>query len=194
MIKKITLITLTIAAIGFSACQQKQTAGPSVVIDPDTLSREVALKYVANYGKHAGTVDSTITDAQGLEKKKQLPNTRAIYFSIERMEALVKKIKDEGGQGIRFYLAAYDSTYTKGFNGRKPAKDYWGYNTLVMVSTKDTTINGTLYHWDYYNQKPPAGKNGGLQGSIIGTTPENRGEQCPPPATCSTTGATLVQP
>jgi hypothetical protein len=191
MIKKITLITLAVAAIGFSACQQKQAAETAVTGRPDldTLSYQKALKYVANYEKHAGMVDSTIDDASARNTTKKVPNTRAIWFSIERMDSLVSRIKREHGDGIRFYLATYDSTYKEAFGGNKPNKRYWGHTTLVMVSTKDSTVKP--YHQDYFYRKTA---NGPSQGVIVGTVPENRGEQCPPPATCSTTGATLVQP
>lgn len=188
---------LAIAAMGLSACQQNQHADlatDNTGSDMDTLSYQVALKYVKNYEKHAGTVDSTVTDARAVEKKKKLPNTRAIWFSLARMDTLVKKIKAEGGDGIRFYLATYDTVYTEKFKGgHKPPRQYWGYNTLIMVSTKDVVKDGINYHWDYYGQKPPAGQVGGNQGTIVGTVPENRGEQCPPPATCKSIGATLVQ-
>ncbi len=185
-IKK-SVLALAIAAISFSACQQKQAAEPAVTGHPnfDTLSYQKALKYVSNY--KAGMVDSIGDDASGINKHHPVPNTRAVWFSIKRMDSLVAQIKREGGDGIRFYLATYDSTYKDVIGGNKPDKRYWGHTTLVMVSTKDSTVKP--YHQDYYYK---INGNGPSQGVIVGTVPENRGEQCPPPSTCKTVGATLV--
>jgi hypothetical protein len=194
MIKKITLISLAFATIGFSSCQQKQQADVStnkIGINIDTLSLQTALRYVKNYKKNAGTVDSAFSDAQAVEKTYKGSNTRCIWFSVDRLQALVDSIKKEKGDGIRFYLATYDKSYSEDFKGgHKPEKQYWGYNTLVMVSTKPDSTTGTLIHQDYYGKNSQAGQNGGQQGFIVGSTPENRGEQCPPPATCK--GATLL--
>lgn len=197
-IKK-TAFYLAIATLAFTACQQKKTADTStaantVVLDTlnlDTLSYNVALNYVKNYAKHAGTVDSTIT-LQGKPIVKKNPNTRCVWFSAVRLRKLADSVLKEGGDGIRFYLATYDSLYTDQFAGHKPNREYWGYNTLVMVSTKDSLNH--KFHQDYYKPKAKPGENGGTQeGFIIGTTPENRGEQCPPPLTCTKTGATLIK-
>ncbi|WP_184543012.1 hypothetical protein [Mucilaginibacter sp. FT3.2] len=195
MTLKKTLFALAIAATSLSACQQNQHADLTLPpgADADTLSYQLALKYVKNYEKHAGTVDSTVTDANAVEKKRKLPNTRAIWFSIDRLEAVVKKIRAEGGDGVRFYLATYDTVYTEKFKGHKPAREYWGYNTLVMVSTKDTTKDGSKYHWDYYGTSLTGNTAVNSKGFIVGMPPENRGEQCPPPVTCKSIGATLVQ-
>jgi hypothetical protein len=46
-----------------------------------------------------------------LKVTKKRPNTRSIWFSAERLQALLDKIKSEGGDGIRFYLATYDTSY-----------------------------------------------------------------------------------
>jgi len=194
MIKKITLITLAFAAIGFSACQQKQQADVSankIGINMDTLSLQTALRYVKNYSKNAGTVDSAFSDAQAVERTYKGSNTRCVWFNAKRLRALADSIINEGGDGIRFYLATYDKSYSEDFKGgHKPDKQYWGYNTLVMVSTKPDSTSGKIIHQDYYGKNSQPGQNGGPQGFIVGTTPENRGEQCPPPATCK--GATLL--
>jgi hypothetical protein len=185
---KVTLFALAIATLGFSACQQKQAIETAVTGRPnfDTLSYQKALKYVANY--KADSVESIGDDANAVQKPKKVPNTRAIWFSIERMDSLVSKIKREHGDGIRFYLATYDSTYKEVFGGNKPDKKYWGHTTLVMVSTKDSSVKE--FHQDYFYKKNVKGPS---QGVIVGTVPENRGEQCPPPSTCKSIGALLVQ-
>lgn len=184
------LITLAIAALCLSACQNKHVEASkdnNVKDNMDTLSLQVAKTYVGNYAKRAGTVDSSFTE-EGISKIKKLPNTRAIWFSVERLKALVEKVEAEGGDGIRFYFATYDSTYNDKSKGHTPPRSYWNHNTLVMTSTKDSLKE---YHRDYYNDKK-LGSNGGINGFIIGTTPENRGEMCPPPANCNDVGALLI--
>lgn len=196
------LLLLSAAAIIFSACQNQhandapKTEAPKLtaqqVIDTDSLSYEHAKQYVKNYEKHAGTVDSGYTEANFAKVKKK-PNTRCIWFSADRILALAQKIKDEGGDGIRFYLASYDTVYANKFKGRKPPKDYWGYNTLVMVSTKDSVNKVEQhYHQDYYTNSKVTDQTKPPRGFIVGGVPENRGELCPPPKNCNTVGATLI--
>lgn len=189
MTLKSTLITLAVAAIGLSACQDKPvdaSTDDQLTVNMDTLSLPVAIAYVNNYAKRAGTVDSSYTE-EGIAKTKKMPDTRAVWFGIERLKALVKKIEAEGGDGIRFYYAAYDSTYTDKSQAHQPPRPYWNHNTLIMVSTKDSL---NTYHRDYYNDKKINAN--GVNGFIIGSTPENRGEMCPPPANCQDIGATLI--
>ncbi|MCO5934713.1 hypothetical protein NAF17_04105 [Mucilaginibacter sp. RB4R14] len=198
---KKTLLLLSATAVIFSACENQHAKDESKaeapkltaqqVIDTDSLSYERAKQYVKNYEKHAGTVDSNYSESNFAKTKKK-PNTRCIWFSADRILALAQKIKDEGGDGIRFYLASYDTVYASKFNGRKPPRDYWGYNTLVMVSTKDSVNKvDEHFHRDYYtNGKVTPSKP--ATGFILGGVPENRGEICPPPKTCNTVGATLI--
>jgi hypothetical protein len=197
MIKKFTLIALAFAAICFSACQQKPATTTVAAPDPqanlDTVGYKLALAYVKNYEKHAGKADSIIKLDQKPDTMK-VANTRAIWFDLKRLKALVAKIDSEKGDGIRFYLATYHNDYPGTFvDGHIPDKMYWGRNTLIMVSTVEVKKDGKTLHWDYYNGKPAPGQNSGATGFIVGTPPENRGEQCPPPSTCSSIGATLVQ-
>ncbi|MBD1393345.1 hypothetical protein [Mucilaginibacter glaciei] len=188
MTLKNVLFVLAAGAICLASCQSKtaeiKTAG--INFDNDTLSYQRAKAYVKNYEKHAGTVDSVVNGAIGNKVVKK-PDTRAIWFSADRLEALLAKIRKENGDGIRFYLATYDTVYKESLTAHIPPKKYWGYNTLVMVSTRDSL--GGKFHQDYYG---PAKANGMGGGFIIGATPENRGEICPPPRDCNTIGATLA--
>jgi len=193
---KSTLIYLGLAIFGFSSCQQNQHANVAANVsslDSDTVSLTVAKQYVNNYAKHAGFVDSTYTGEQ-LNKVKKMPNSRTIWFGIDRLQAMVNKIKAEGGDGVRFYLATYDTVYhPNGIYNHVPDRKYWGYNTLVMVSTKDSIHK---FHRDYYGNSidPSSNSKSDSKGFIlgVGTSPENRGEMCPPPSNCATIGATLV--
>lgn len=183
MITKRILVLLAAAAISFTACEPKK-AEPAPTAEAgaplDTLSYETALRYVKNYEKRAGTVTP---DSGGLLQ----PNSRSIWFPKEKLKRLLDSIDKQGGDGIRFYIATYDKKYQDNDNTKKPEKIYWGYNTLVMVSTKLT--DGV--HKDYYNNGKANSSD--KAGFIVGTTPENRGEMCPPPRDCPSVGATLIQ-
>ena len=191
----VTIISIAVAAMTMTACQTKKTvAADDKLLDQDTLSVAYAKIYVKNYAKRAGTLpvrpgsDSAIPDAPAGTDRPPIgvkPNTRAVWFSLAKMKALVAKIESEGGDGIRFYYAAYDSTYSDTCHTHIPQRDYWNHNTLLMVSTVDSGS----YHWDYYNNDP-RGTIG--KGHIILAAPENRGEMCPPPANCNTVGALLI--
>lgn len=188
-IKTTLFILITVLAI--SACQNKEQKVESFADANDTVSYELAKKYVQNYERHAGFVDSLYSDSLGKLQAAKLPDTRTIWFGIDRLESLVKKIKAEGGDGIRFYLATYDMYYPKDFKkGHVPPKDYWGYNTLLMVSTKDSL---NQYHRDYYSDTRIGGKQS--KGIILGlgSETENRGEICPPPSDCHEIGALLIE-
>ncbi len=185
---KSKLIVLTAATFCLTACKQNSNTAlksPGLKDNADTLNLQVARNYVKNYAKNAGTIDSVFID-EGTTKIVKLPNTRAVWFSVERMKALVEKIEAEGGDGIRFYYATYDSVYDR-TRKNPPPKSYWDHNTLIMVSTKDSL----KYHRDYYNDRR-VGHGNGKNGFIVGAFPENRGEMCPPPANCRSLGATLL--
>lgn len=188
------LLCVALGAICFTSCQQKNDGGTDTggigALNSDTLSYKVAKQYVHNYTKRAGYVDSVV-HGPGISKKIRMPNTRSVWFSLSRLKALVNKIDSEGGDGVRFYLAAYDSVYVTAKSGHTPPREYWDYNTLVMVSTKDS-LNGK-YHQDFYNNSSQSKHPKGII-LTVGSAPENRGEMCPPPSNCYVTGATLLNP
>jgi hypothetical protein len=202
---KLHLLMLFAIAIAFTACQPKQveripaiTAANSEEIPDSVLVPLAEAKaYVKNYAPKAGFVDSSPEDiAAGQPKKK--PDTRCIWFSKERLQAMLDKLEKEEGNGIRFYLAAYDKTYPDvppDGSAHQPPKAYWGYNTLIMVSTKpDQNAQGMQINKDYYEDLENGAKTGVAKkgGFIVKLTPENRGEICPPPANCYDLGATLI--
>ncbi|WP_143310089.1 hypothetical protein [Chitinophaga vietnamensis] len=196
-------LSLASMAIAMVACQQAPSNSKATDPQPpslgsnDTLSVKAAQQYVLNYipnpvgGTFASPADEDLSE-DGRKKKNK--NTRCVWFKLSRLEALVAKIKAEGGDGVRFYLAAYNKNYVPDTLGvHIPDSVYWGHNTLLMVSTFDSTMSdGKHLHWDYYtNDKPELSKlrQGGI---IISAVIENRGEMCPPPANCNDIGATLI--
>ncbi len=183
---KTLCLIATVAVCALMACNQSNKAKQAEVnthtaADSDTVSVATASKYVKNYASRAGVVHKLMGD-------KGTEGTRCIWFDIDRLDSLVEKIREEGGSGIRFYLAAYDARYDTLKVKHHPRKAYWGYNTLIMVSTRN--INGI--NRDYYtNLKGTGEKTGHI---VLMTDPENRGEICPPPANCNDIGATLLSP
>lgn len=186
---KHTLLLMAFAGFALTACQPKQASSPTAAVsatetpDSNEISLADAKKYVAQYGMHAGKVD-TIVEGKPVE----LENTRAVFFDTTRIIKLLAKLRKEKGDGIRFYLARYDAKV--GQNSTFDPK-YAGYNTLVLVSTKDSVNKqGQHFHRDSYTSKTANGPGGGF---IVGAGPENRGEMCPPPRDCPSIGATLIQ-
>jgi len=120
---------------------------------------KTAYRMVANYAPRAGFVQ---------RGDQQLPNSRTVWFDLARLRQMVDQIEADGGDGIRIYFAAYDNAYTSNVteDGQVPPREYWGYNTLLLVPTRDSIINGGVYHRDYFDP--------------IDSTIVNRGLLCPP--------------
>lgn len=154
----------------------------STIVLKDTISPFSAKRLVKNYAKSSY---HPILDSTG--RCKDTFDTRCVWFGKEQLKALVDSIYKEKGDGIRFYFAAYDKKQCE-----VPVNcDYLGYTTLVMVSTKrDSTKKNNK--WKYFHADYFGGKKPGPRGAILTTTPENRGEICPPPSNCSDDGATLL--
>ena len=183
------LLATIVAASGFAACSghsgahtgEKYTAQDSVKIPNDPLpdsiilSKGTASNYVGNYGKY---------DSLSKIETAMKPNTRCFWISLRRLNGLVAKLNHENADGVRIYFAAYDSVYPPSYKN-PPRRDYWGHNTLVMISTHATRG----IHADYYNDTTFTQVKG-PRGFII--DPTNRGEICPPPSNCFTQGAYLL--
>jgi len=176
---------------------QGGSADTTAAVIPDSVKVPftIAKHYVNNYAPHAGFVDP-VAGEKGASGVKD--NTRCIWFSKERLSAMLQQLEKEKGDGVRFYLMTYDDKYnTKDRVGSypPPEPDYWGYNSLLMVSTRDSVANGQTYHRDYYTDQNmltgAKGKN--KPGFIVGMVPENRGELCPPPSDCFKQGALLLE-
>jgi len=200
---KLHLLFPALNIIFITACQPKQaetvvhtSVDTTAIPDSVLVPLKEAKAYVTNYSSKAGFVDSTPEEITSGKPKKK-PDTRCIWFSKERLQAMLNQLENEKGNGIRFYLATYDKHYpdvqTKKSENHPP-KEYWGYNTLLMVSTRPAkNEQGVAINKDYYidlvKGTPQASKPNGF---IVGITPENRGEICPPPANCFDQGATLL--
>ncbi|HEY9261269.1 hypothetical protein [Chitinophaga sp.] len=148
------------------------------------LSFDQARRYVENYGKQ---VDTILTPGpKGSNIVDMVSNTRCIWFDKSRIRDLICQLDQDGGDGMRFYFATYDSAYSAG-NSKSdslltepaPAPDYWGRNTLVIVSTRNKI--------DYFGDS--TSRKGFL--FTIEDQAENHGELCPPPAKCY--GALLLK-
>lgn len=208
---KFTFLFPMLIAIAISSCTQNDSTGNQMATTeadtiPDSVLVPVAVAkhYVTNYAVHADSVaiDTLLTGNPEIDshhpKPKPRPDTRCIWFSKDRLKAVLKQLESEKGSGVRFYIATYNDQYVINpavKNTNQPEKKYWGYNTLIMVSTKDTTNAMGLIHKDYYSDLNPnllSGKSNKKHGFIVGFTPENKGELCPPPSECFDFGATLL--
>lgn len=202
MKSKITTLVIG-SSLFLAACQPKSTESKGGTVDitantiPDSVEVPylIAKHYVSNYGPHAGYVDPIAGEKNSTGVKN---NTRCIWFSKERLTQMLQQLEKEKGDGVRFYLMTYDDKYStqdKIKSYPPPEPDYWGFNSLLMVSTKDSVANGQSYHRDYYtDQSVVMGtKNNKKPGFIVGMVPENRGDLCPPPSDCFQQGALLLQ-
>ena len=81
--------------------------------------------------EHVDTVIRTYKQERWVQNSERLgkEDSLSVWHSIEELEELIAKAKEHGGDGIRFYFAAYPKDYTV-----KP--EYAGRQTVVMVATK----------------------------------------------------------
>ena len=92
------------------------------------------------------------------------PDSLSAWYSIEDIENFINSAKANGGDGIKFYFAAYPEDYSS-----KP--EYAGRQTLAMVATKSKlTEMGAIANKDIYYSK-----NGTLK-ILSGSNPN----LCPP--------------
>jgi len=179
----------------------KTPESPTELRDSAVLDYETAKRYVKNYEAHAGFVDTTSGHGPQDDYKEKRPDTRCIWFSAARLEKMLAELKKEKGDGIRFYLATYNKKYDDKWDddahGIKPPRDHWGYNTLIMVPTKDSIAGNDHMHRDYfYSSSVIAASNKKTVSTAYAATAsqlQNRGELCPPPKGCKSLGALLLE-
>jgi hypothetical protein len=172
------LLCLFFGICVMNACKSKEKnhgiTGLNTALLTDTLKMTTAKRLVKNFDGRTKQISKG-----GLVSS----DTRTVWFSLKQLKPLIERIEAEGGDGIRFYLAAYDKTAKTDI---KTKSNYFDFTTLVMVSTRDSLGK----HFDYFYD----GKIKNRKGGIITATPENQGELCPPPAHCIDEGALLLQP
>ncbi len=176
IMKPYLLITCTLVFLAGYAMQVDAQTNQSLqaALSPGSakVPVDVAHRMVANYAPRAGFVE---------RDGEQLPNTRTVWFSLDQLRSFLGEIERDGGDGIRFYFAAYNDSYpdTVG-NADIPPREYWGYNTLLMVPTRDSTANGVTYHRDYLTAMGQPESLSSNQDPDEESTVVNRGLICPP--------------
>lgn len=135
-----------------------------------------ATQSIPSVGKYVDTqhVDEVI---RTYKKERWIHNTERIgkedsltvWYTIEEMEAFLKKAKTSGANGIKMCFAAYPDDYEK-------VPEYAGRQTIVMVATKSTQDEIGINHKDVY-------VNNGNKAQIVAY---NMGKICPP--NCSGSG------
>jgi len=94
---------------------------------------------------HVDTVIRTYKQERWVHNSERLgkKDSLSVWHSIEELEELIAKAKENGGDGIRFYFAAYPKDYTG-----QPL--YAGRQTIVMVATKQKETEKGLANKDIY--------------------------------------------
>ena len=171
------LISISLLAILFViACKDTDNPGPQ---SGGQIPETSAKRLVKNYEpcSHHPILDST-------SKCKSNFDARFVWFHKDQLKALLKSVDSIGGDGIRFYLAAYDTK----INEVPVDPQYLGYTTLVMVATKaGPPVDGKPTHIDDLGNN-----NQNRKSLFVILPPENQGELCPPPDKCDNSQAKLL--
>ena len=138
-------------------------------------------KYVGN--DHVNSIISTYKQERWAQNSEKIgkEDSLSVWYSTEELEEFIDTIKANGGNGIRFYFAAYPDNYTD-------VPEYAGRQTLALVATKTRKVEGKLSHKEIYMSE-----NGNPK--ILAY---NSGSMCPPfcgypvPPTTAVLGLTLV--
>ena len=100
-------------------------------------------KYVST--EHVDTVIKTYKQERWVHNSERIgkEDSLSVWYSIEELEEFMAKSRENGGDGIRFYFAAYPENYTEkaGFAGRQ---------TLVLVATKSKELETGVTNKDIY--------------------------------------------
>ena len=115
------------------------------------------------------------------------PDTLSVWFSLEDIEGFLENAKEHGGNGIKFYFAAYPKAYA-------PKPEHEGRQCIVLVATKARqTETGSIANKDLYITRQgkstvlslnkgiiyPPGGNGPSEGGMgdLGITIVEKGEK-----------------
>jgi len=95
--------------------------------------------------EHVDTVIRTYKQERWVHNSERLgkEDSLSVWYSIEGIEELIAKAKENGSDGIRFYFAAYPKDYSE-----QPL--YAGRQTIVMVATKQKETEKGLANKDIY--------------------------------------------
>ena len=117
--------------------------------------------------QHADTLIREYKQTRWVPNSERIskPDSLSAWYSIEDIENFLETAKSNGGDGIKFYFAAYPENYAS-----KP--EYAGRQTLAMIATKSKlTVLGEIANKDIY-----VSKNGRTK-ILSGITPPTL---CPP--------------
>ncbi|MGC4035340.1 MAG: hypothetical protein QM764_05210 [Chitinophagaceae bacterium] len=94
--------------------------------------------------EHVDSVIRTYKQERWVHNTERLgkEDSLSVWHSIEELEELLAKAKEHGGDGIRFYFAAYPKNYVQPL--------YAGRQTIVMVATKQKETETGLANKDIY--------------------------------------------
>ena len=115
--------------------------------------------------EHVDTVIKNYKKERWVHNSKRLgkEDSLSVWFSADDIEGFLEKVKEHGGDGVRFYFGTYDEKFAD-----KPL--YAGRQTIVMVATKQKeTLAGNVDKDIYVNTE---------KGSSI--LAYNVGRLCPP--------------
>lgn len=97
--------------------------------------------------EHVETVRRNYKEQRWLHNSKRIgkADSLSVWFSLADIEQFLEKLKEHGGDGIRFYFGAYNAEYAE-----KPL--YAGRQTIVMVATRQKqTLQGEMNKDIYVN-------------------------------------------
>lgn len=97
--------------------------------------------------EHVETVRRNYKEQRWLHNSKRIgkADSLSVWFSLADVEQFLEKLKEHGGDGIRFYFGAYNAEYAE-----KPL--YAGRQTIVMVATRQKqTLQGEMNKDIYIN-------------------------------------------
>jgi hypothetical protein len=120
-------------------------------------------KYVDT--NHVDTVIRNYKQERWVHNSERLgkEDSMSAWYSIEELEEFIEKVKDHGGNGIKFYFAAYSHDYVD-------VPEYAGRQTIVMVASKGKRSATRIDNKDIYVST--------VKGSTI--LAYNSGQLCPP--------------
>ena len=116
-------------------------------------------KYVNT--EHVDTIVRNYKQERWIHNSERLGKADSLsaWYSIEELQEFMERAKENGGDGVRIYFAAYPTDYPE-----KP--EYAGRQTVVFVATKQKITEAGVANKDIYVQSAEGpdllGYNSGL--------------------------------